>query len=117
MSNQLSIQSDFSESFAIHLALKHALKSKKLDKLPAVRKAANGICKNLTGDRSVYTRQLRMISMMEKGATMTEMYRKLKCSRRTLYRYLNEFEAVGLSLELENKKYSIPKMITQMLRV
>ena len=116
MSSQLSLQSDFTESLAIHIALKNALKMKKFDKMPSVRKAADALCKDLGSDQSVYGRQLKMLSLMEKGASMMELYRKLKCSRRTLYRYLNEFEEAGVNIDLENEKYSTGKAVSQMLR-
>ena len=117
MSSQRSIQSDFTQTYAIHIALKNALKSKKYDGLPAVQKAAEALCKELGSDQSVYNRQLKMISMLQKGASMMDLHRKLKCSRRTLYRYLNEFEEAGVSIQLEGKKYHIDQTIAQMLRM
>lgn len=116
MSSQLNIQSDFRETFAIHIALKSALKAKKFSKLASVHKAADTLCKDLGSERSVYGRQLKMIGMLEKGATMADLHKKLKCSRRTIYRYLNEFEDAGLDIKLANEKYSVDKTVSQMLR-
>jgi hypothetical protein len=116
MSTQLSARSDFTETFAIHLALKAALKAKKYEKNAAVKKAAARLCKELESEKSIYGRQLKMISLMAKGATIAELGRKLRCSRRTAFRYLNYLEEAGISVKLEGSKYHVDKGVTRMLR-
>lgn len=116
MASQLSTKSDFTETFAIHVALKHALKAKHYDKTPAVRKAAEVLCTDLQGEKSIYGRQLKMIALMEGGATIGGLGRKLKCSRRTVFRYLNHLEDAGVSINLESGKYRVDKNVARMLR-
>ena len=116
MSTQLSARSGFTETFAIHVALKAALKSRQYEKNAAVKRAAIRLCKELEGEKSIYGRQLKMISMMEKGASIAELGRKLCCSRRTAFRYLNYLEAAGIPVTLEGGKYRIDKSVARMLR-
>ncbi len=116
MAGQLSAKSDFTETFAIHVALKYALKAKQYDSTAEVRKAAEVLCRELQGEKSIYGRQLKMIALMEKGATIAELGRKLRCSRRTVFRYLNHLEDAGVSITLEGSKYRVDKSIVKMLR-
>ena len=116
MASQFSARSDFSEAFAIHVALKCALKSKQYDKNAAVKKAAEGLVKELESERSIYGRQLKLIGLMEKGATIADIGRKLRSSRRTVFRYLNHLEEAGVSLSLKNGKYHVDKGIARLLR-
>ena len=117
MASQLTARSDFTETFAIHVALRAALKAKHYAKHEAVRKAAQQLCVELEGERSIYGRQLKMINLMEKGVTLPELGRKLKCSRRTIFRYLNHLEDAGIAIKLENNKYHVDKAVVRMVRV
>ncbi|MCO6439151.1 MAG: HTH domain-containing protein [Phycisphaerae bacterium] len=117
MAGQLSARSDFTETFAIHVALRSTLKSKQYDGNAAVRKAAESLCKELESERSIYGRQLKMINLMEKGTTIEELGKKLRCSRRTVFRYLNNLEDAGVSITLEDGKYVVDKSVVKMLRV
>ena len=116
MASQLSTKSDFTETFAIHVALKQALKAKQYDKTPAVRQAAEKLAKDLQGERSIYGRQLKMVSLMERGVSIGELGRKLKCSRRTAFRYLNHLEDAGVSIKLVDGKYRVDKAVARLLR-
>ena len=82
----------------------------------AVRKAAEVLCTDLQGEKSIYGRQLKMIALMEGGATIGGLGRKLKCSRRTVFRYLNHLEDAGVSINLEGGKYRVDKNVARMLR-
>ena len=117
MPSQLSARSDFTETFAIHVALKSAVKSRQYEKNAAVKRAAEKLCKELQGERSIYGRQLKMIGLMEKGASLAEIGRKLGCSRRTVFRYLNHLEDAGISIKLQGAKYHVDKGVARMLRV
>ena len=117
MASQLSARSDFTETFAIHVALKSAMKGKAYEKNAAVKKAAEKLCKDLAGERSIYGRQLKMINLMERGATLAEIGRKLRCSRRTVFRYLNHLEDAGIAIKLQGTKYHVDKGVARMLRV
>ena len=74
------------------------------------------LCKELEGEKSIYGRQLRMISLMEKGASIAGLVRKLRCSRRTVFRYLNYFEDAGVSVTLEDGKYCVDGNVARMIR-
>ncbi len=116
MAGQLSSRSDFTETFAIHVALKSARKSRHYDKNPAVKKAAEVLCKELESERSIYGRQLKMINLMEKGVSIAELGRKLKSSRRTVFRYLNNLEDAGVSIDLKNGRYFVDKNVSRLLK-
>lgn len=116
MSTQLGASSDFTENLAIHMALKAAMKSGQFEKSAAVRKAADRLYKDLEGESSIFGRQIKMIRMMEKGASIAELGRKLRCSRRTAFRYLNFLEDAGIGVSLEDGKYHVEKSVARMLR-
>ena len=116
MADQLSARSGFTQTLAIHVALKTALKSKCYDSNPAAKKAAEKLCKDLESERSIYGRQLKMISLMEKGASINELGRKLRCSRRTAFRYLNHLEDADVAIRLQDGKYRVDKSVTKMIR-
>lgn len=116
MSSQMRGRSDFTETMAVHLALKSALKGRQFSKHQAVQKAATKLCKSLEGERSIYGRQLKMISMMERGVSLSEVGRKLRCSRRTIFRYLNYLEDAGVPIKLADGKYRVDKTVAKMLR-
>lgn len=117
MASQLSARSDFTETLAIHVALKSALKAKKYAANAAVRHAAERLCKDLESERSIYGRQLKMLGLMEKGVTLVGLSRKLRCSRRTVFRYLNHLEDAGIALKLDGTRYFVDKGVMRMLRV
>lgn len=116
MATQLSSKSGFTETLAIHAALKNAIKGKQYDKNIAVRKAASSIVGELESERSIYGRQLKMIQMMEKGASLSELGRKLRCSRRTVFRYLNHLEDAGIPIDLAGSRYKVDRNVLKMLR-
>jgi hypothetical protein len=116
MAAKLSARSDFTETLAIHVALKTALKSKCYAKNAAAKKAAERLCKDLESERSIYGRQLMMINLMEKGASINELGRKLRCSRRTAFRYLNHLEDADVSIKLQNGKYCVDRDVAKMVR-
>ncbi len=116
MAGQLSSRSDFTETFAIHVALKAAQKGRLYEKNKAVKKSAEVLCKELESERSIYGRQLKMINLMEKGATIEGLGRKLRCSRRTVFRYLNNLEDAGVGIKLVSGKYQIDKTVARLLR-
>lgn len=117
MASQLSARSDFTETFAIHIALKAALKSRQYDKHAAVRRSAEKLGQELQSERSIYGRQLKMIGLMEKGATLADIGRKLRCSRRTVFRYLNHLEDAGIAIKLQGNKYHVEKAVARMVRM
>ena len=116
MAGQLSAQSGFTESLAVHVALKAALKGKRYAANAAAKSAAERLCRDLESERSIYGRQLRMIRLMENGASISELGRKLRCSRRTAFRYLNHLEDANVSITLQGGKYHVDKNVARMIR-
>jgi hypothetical protein len=109
-------RSDFAETFAVHAALKHALSRKLFASDPRTQKAAVGLAKSLESDRSIYGRQLKMIGLMAKGATIQQMVKSLRCSRRTIFRYLNHLVAAGIDITLEDGRYRVAKDMLRLVR-
>ncbi len=98
---------DFTQTRAIHAALKIALDKKHFAKQPELRRAAEGILKEIEADDSAYGRQLRMLNVMKKGASIEELGKKLGASRRTIFRYLNYLEQAGFNIRLEGSRYRL----------
>ena len=108
-------RSDFAETFAVHAALKHALARKLYSGDSGTHKAAAALVRSLESDRSIYGRQLRMIGLMAKGASIQQMVKSLRCSRRTVFRYLNHLEAAGIQVTLEGGRYTVPRSSLKLL--
>lgn len=117
MAANLRNKSDFTETFAVHAALRQALKGNIFGKDPKVRGAAQKLVRSLESERSIYGRQLKMIQLMQKGATIEKMRRQLRCSRRTLFRYLNHLEAAGIDITLEGRRYTVAAGLLKLLRL
>lgn len=115
MATQLGSRSGFAETFAIHAALKKALKASHFDRNESVQKAAEKVRRDLEAPRSIYGKQLQMLDLMANGATIAGLGQKLKCSRRTAFRYLNYLEEAGISIRLEDGKYFVDKDVIKMI--
>ena len=98
--------SDFAEVYAVHAALKNALKGNVFSDYANARKAAQNLVREFESVNSAYGRQLKMAQMLEKGATLDELATKLRSSRRTIFRYLNTLEEAGVSIELHGDLYT-----------
>jgi len=107
MPTNVKHRSDFTETLAIHAALRAAMKQRLFAADDRVRKSAQKLVAALEGERTIYGRQLKMLALMHKGATIDTMRRRLRCSRRTIFRYLNHLENAGLSLSLEGQVYHV----------
>jgi biotin operon repressor len=105
---------EFRETFAVHAALRHAIRSGLYKGDPEVLEAAQKLVKTLESERSLYGRQLRMIHAMESGITIEQMGKLLRCSRRTLFRYLNHLEAAGIDITLENRQYKVARNLLKL---
>lgn len=116
MAANIRNRADFTETYAVHAALKHALARKLFSGDTHAQKVAAALVKSLESDRSIYGRQLKMVSLMTKGATIQQMVKQLRCSRRTLFRYLNHLESAGIEVTLEGHKYLVPKGMLRLVR-
>ncbi|MHC4089921.1 MAG: HTH domain-containing protein [Planctomycetota bacterium] len=107
MPTRITDRSGFTQTLAIHAALRLALRQRLFADQPQVRQAADKLLAALESDRSIYGRQARMLTMMRDGTTIDAMGRKLRCSRRTVFRYLNQLETAGLEISLEEQRYRV----------
>jgi len=102
---------------AIHVALRGALKQRSFGESPSLRKVAERLLSELESERSIYGRQLKMLRMLRDGATIEDIERKVGCSRRTVFRYLNHLEDAGLDLALEDYKYRVSgRLLSSLLK-
>lgn len=107
MAKNMKNRSDFTATFAVHAALRLAMKQRLFAKDARLGKTAERLVADLESDRTIYGRQLKMLTLMESGATADAMRRKLRCSRRTVFRYLNHLEEAGVDISLEEQKYRV----------
>jgi biotin operon repressor len=116
MAANIRNRSDFTETFAVHAALKNALKSGVYRSDAKLRTAGQRLVKSLESEQSIYGRQIRMIQLMQKGASIEKMGKQLRCSRRTLFRYLNHLEMAGIDITLEGHEYKVSPDLLRVLR-
>ncbi len=76
-------------------------------KNPAQKKAASSLIKSMNGRESVSGRHQQLHSLLERGATLQEMIAATDSSRRTIFRYLNQFEEAGLTITLLDRTYTL----------
>ena len=115
MAKNMKTRSDFTATFAVHAALRLAMKHKLFAKDARLRKTAERLMADLESDRTIYGRQLRMVKLMQPGATVETMRRKLRCSRRTVFHYLNNLEAAGVDITLDGQAYRVSGNLLKML--
>jgi biotin operon repressor len=99
----------------VHAALKLAIKQKLFAKDETVRKGAEKLLAAFESERTTYGRQLRMLTLMKDGASIETMQRKLRCSRRTIFRYLNHLEEAGVEVSLEGQLYRVSSSLVRSL--
>ncbi len=117
MPAKLGNRSDFTETLAIHASLRAAIKQKLFAGDDRVRKSADKLVVALESERTIYGRQLKMLGLMQKGATIEAMRRRMRCSRRTVFRYLNHLEEAGVNISLEGRRYHVAsKLVKNLLR-
>ncbi len=71
------------------------------------KRTAAALIKEMRGNKSVGGRLQVLTSILKKGATVEEMVKATGSSRRTVFRYLNNFEEAGLNIQLEGGKYTL----------
>ncbi len=115
MAVQVLRGSDFKETYAVHAALRAALKSKLFTKDAGAQKAAEKLLKHLESDKSIYGRQCKMLRLMEKSATIAQLRKGLGSSRRTVFRYFLDLEEAGIDIKLDGSTYSVAKGMMKLL--
>jgi hypothetical protein len=115
MPANLRNRAGFSETFAVHAGLKFALAKKLFRGDPSAHQAAMNLVKSLESERSIYGRQLKMLRHMEAGATLDQMVKQLRCSRRTAFRYLDQLKAAGIGVTLKGHEYRVPRHLLKLV--
>jgi hypothetical protein len=115
MASQALNRSDFDETYAVHAALRHALKSSLFGKDPAAKRAAQNALKKFESDKTIYGRQCKMIRLMKNGATVDELRKGLKSSRRTIFRYFIDLENAGIDLKLDGLTYRVSRGLLRLV--
>lgn len=108
-------RSDFKETYAVHAALRNSLNTKLFAKDPAAKKSVERLVKYLESDKSIYGRQCKMIGLMIKGATIAQLRKGLRCSRRTVFRYLVDLEDADIEIRLEGSAYTVDKALLRLV--
>jgi len=98
--------SSYLQSQTVLRALEFALAKSGFDD-PRQRKAALALVKDLKGNKSLGGRQQLLTSILKKGATVEDMVKATGSSRRTIFRYLNNFEEAGMDIQLEGGVYML----------
>jgi Helix-turn-helix domain of resolvase len=115
MAKQTLQRADFKETYAVHAALRSGLKGKLFSKDLAAQKAAKRLLGYLESDKSIYGRQCKMIKLMQKGATIAQLRKGLKCSRRTVFRYFHDLDDAGIEVALDGTVYSVSKGLLKLI--
>lgn len=115
MPANLRDRADFCETFAVHASLKSALGRKLFSGDARAHQAAVNLLKSLESERSIYGRQLRMLRLMEEGAALEQLAKQLRCSRRTVFRYLDQLKAAGIGVTLKGHEYRVPKHLLKLV--
>ena len=71
------------------------------------KKTALALIKNMKSNESVSGRHQQLTAMLRKGASIAEMMKAARASRRTIFRYLNHFEDAGLYISITDGKYKL----------
>lgn len=100
-------KSEFTQTVAVHSALAFALEKQWFKKSPAFQRAAEALIRELEAEQSSYGRQLRMLQLLQDGASLADLCRQLKASRRTIFRYLNALEEARVQIRLEGTRYFV----------
>jgi len=74
---------------------------------PRQKKAALGLIKDMKSNSSVSGRHQQLMALLERGASIDQMMRATKASRRTIFRYLNHFEEAGVDIVIDGGQYRL----------
>ena len=99
--------SGFLQTQTILRGLEFALSKGAFADNPVQKRTATTLIKEMRGNKSVGGRQQLLTSILKKGATVEEMVKATGSSRRTIFRYLNDFEEAGVNIQLDGGKYTL----------
>jgi hypothetical protein len=72
-----------------------------------LKTTAETLIRSMKSKKSFSGRQQQLRALLKKGATIGDMIKAINCSRRTVFRYLNDFEDAGLAIVLTDGKYRL----------
>ena len=99
--------SGFLQTQTILRGLEFALAKGAFADNPVQKRTAATLIKEMKGNKSVGGRLQVLTSILKKGATVEEMVKATGSSRRTIFRYLNNFEEAGVDIQLDGGKYTL----------
>lgn len=97
----------FLQTQTILRALEFALEKGGFGRNAKQKRTASVLIKAMKGRKSVSGRQQQLMALLEKGTSIDQMIRATGSSRRTIFRYLNNFEEAGIDIVLTNGKYGL----------
>jgi len=71
------------------------------------KRTALTLIREMKDNKSVGGRHQLLTSILKKSATIEEMMKATGASRRTVFRYLNQLEEAGVSIELDGGRYRL----------
>ncbi len=97
----------FLQTRTIRRALEFALAKGGFDRNGVQKKTAKLLLQQMKSTSSVSGRHVKLRSLLGRGATIDEMIRVTGSSRRTVFRYLNQFEDSGIDIVLIDGRYRL----------
>lgn len=101
------LNSSYLETQTILRGLEFALAKGAFADNQGQKRTAAALIKEMKGNKSLGGRHQLLTALLKKGTTIDEMVKATGSSRRTIFRYLNQFEEAGLDIKLEDGKYKL----------
>lgn len=101
------LNSSYLETQTILRGLEFALTKGAFADNQSQKRTAAALIKEMKGTRSLSGRHQLLTGLLKKGTSIDEMVKATGSSRRTVFRYLNQFEEAGLDIQLEDGKYRL----------
>jgi len=97
----------FLQTQTILRALEFTLAKKGFGKSAAQKNAAETLIKKMKSNKTVSGRHQQLRTILKRGATIDQMIKGTGSSRRTIFRYLNQFEEAGIDIAIIDGKYRL----------
>jgi DNA-binding NarL/FixJ family response regulator len=97
----------FQDTQTILAALEYALRNGAFGANASQKKAAARLIRDMQSTRYVSGRHQQILRLLRKGVTVEQMMSATGASRRTIFRYLNQLEDGGVSIELTESHYHL----------
>ena len=97
----------FLQTQTILRALEFTLSKKGFGGSAPQKKAAETLIKRMKSNKTVSGRHQQLRKILKGGATINQMIKATGSSRRTIFRYLNQFEEAGIDIIITDGKYRL----------